>query len=129
MKIFSAKIDEGLDVYLRVCVWDDREEYDKSKRRAGSGAFYQQPEIRVIVEDDGFLRIPQKTIGIIHLCEGEFGTGEFAHELTHFMVTWMEFVRAAEPPGGMSEYMAGMVGDITNRFWYWHFMEVRDGKR
>jgi len=58
--------------------------------------------------------------GEIHLVEGEFGGGIFAHELQHFIIDWMGAYNF-KYKGKQIEKICLMAGNMTNRFWTWFY--------
>ena len=59
-----------------------------------------------------------RKLGEIHLVNGEFGAGVFAHELQHFLVDWIKAMKWTR--GLLKKYwedIAYMAGDLTTEFW------------
>jgi hypothetical protein len=90
--------------------------YTKPKSGNHYGYFIN-PRVRVVGE-----HITPGDVGYIHLVEGRFGAGTFAHELQHFMNFWIP-VREWELWDD-DEKIAYLVGNLTNEFWVKYY----DGK-
>lgn len=114
LDVFSYEVWDG--AYLRVVLWYDRKKYDQSKRRADSHAFYQQSRFKFF-ERDGEWATNQKTFGVIHLVDGDFTVGHFAHELQHFIMVWAEWMQMDEDKA--CEYYPTLVQNITDDFFRW----------
>lgn len=112
--MFNYEIMPG--VFLRVILWPNRAKYDQAKRRAGSHAFYQQARFKFF-EKGGNWTTYQKTFGVIHLVDGDFTVGHFAHELQHFMMVWADWMQMDNEDAW--EYFPTMVQNITDGFFAW----------
>jgi len=69
--------------------------------------------------------------GFIHLVEDMFAAGVFAHELQHFLQSWIDRNKL-KPFGKDWEDVAYLVGNLTTDFWNWFydtFEEEKPGKR
>ncbi len=60
------------------------------------------------------------TEGEIHLVEGEFGAGIFAHELQHFIQDWI-CTNELNPMEDEWEDIAYLAGHLTSQFWNWFY--------
>ena len=107
--------------YLHVYIWESNQAmhdnhdvgYDGDFAAAYCGMAYK------INADTGELRTGKK-FGEIHLVNGNFGAGVFAHELQHFVMDWIDIYGIEDNPAWI-ETICGMVGDMTNKFWVWFY--------
>ena len=108
---------------LRVFIWkshDDMYYALRNIRHEGEdnyGGYFGVKETRVFVEDNGSQTILSKNVGDIHLVLNHFGAGVFAHELQHFMMSWIDNAGWHDILGEYWEPIALLSGDITNEFW------------
>ena len=80
------------------------------------------------------VRVLNKNVGHIHLCRKRFNVGIFAHELQHFIQSWIDVNELRVKPREQHwETVAYLVGDLTNEFWekfYEHYkVSTEAGKR
>ena len=105
---------------LSVFIWPDVEKMRKFTEVEGDHhGFFAQPEI---VVKNG--KVNGGDVGYIHLVNDEFGAGIFAHELQHFMQTWI-MVNDYDPVGNDWEDVAYLAGYLTKEFWD-YFYEAFD---
>ena len=110
--------------YLHVYVWKTNEamrlNYDFD---GGFAAAYCGMTVKEMVPSRELI-IGNKW-GEIHLVQGEFGVGVFAHELQHFIIDWID-VYGCEFVSEQIEEICLIVGDMTRKFWVWFFANGMD---
>jgi hypothetical protein len=55
-------------------------------------------------------------VGEIHLTQGQFGAGIFAHELQHF-ISWWSDIKDFKPTDADWERVSNLAGRLTTQFW------------
>ncbi len=97
------------NAFLYVYIWDGLSSMNSFTGLDGNyKACYKAP-----TGNDG-----KDVCGTIHLVNGEFGGGLFAHELQHFIQAWIAN-NGMDPAGKDWETIPQLVGDLTNQFWVW----------
>ncbi len=92
--------------YLHVYIWSSKEAMYQNTdfERNNYGACYAASVYT------------KHKFGEIHLVEGEFGAGLFAHELQHFILHWIHEYGLLDLD---KEDICLMAGGVTNKFWTW----------
>jgi len=109
---------------LSFFIWPDVKSMRKFTEEGGDhDAFFAHPEI--VVENG---KVRGGDVGYIHLVLNKFGAGTFAHELQHFLQTWI-MVNDYDPVGNDWEDIAYLAGYLTTEFFnnYWEVFEVEPG--
>ena len=97
----NMELDVGDKAYLDIFIWPDVVSMREFTQQSGKCmACYNAGEI--------------------HLVEGEFGAGIFAHELQHFIQDWIS-KNDLDPMNGSWEEIAYLAGDMTTDFWNWFY--------
>lgn len=119
------RLSAGKRNVCRVWIWPDYDtcygvvgpEYRRVHRRKPSfTAYFMGPRTKIRITPSGKSRVDKPAVGDIHLVNGYFGGGVFAHELQHF-VQWFIDIFGLSPMDRHWETVAEIAGEMTREFW------------
>jgi hypothetical protein len=126
--LLVSRLDVDETHRLRVFIWKDRADLQTATGQHDAGAYWHSPELHVFIDEEGILvDVYNRLVSTLHFYQGGFGAGVVAHELQHFIQSWVEIGAVGE-----GEAVCELAGRLTRDFWDWfyrHFEYVAPSNR